>query len=182
MKVTLLNIPDILLIEPEIFDDERGFFFESFNADQFRKVGLSNLSFVQDNHLKSLFGVLRGLHYQLPPYAQGKLIRVIQGVIFDVAVDLRRSSSTFGKYTSKILSAENKKQIWIPPGFAHGFLTMSESSEVLYKTSNFYNPEFERNIVWNDSELNINWPKNIDIKVSLKDSLAKTLDNAALFD
>jgi dTDP-4-dehydrorhamnose 3,5-epimerase len=139
MKVTSLSIPDVLLIEPCIFEDARGFFFESFREDVFRRETSLNVSFVQDNHSKSSEGVLRGLHYQIPPYAQGKLVRVIQGEVFDVAVDIRKSSPTFGKYVSQILSADNKKQMWIPEGFAHGFLTLSKTSEFLYKTTNFYN-------------------------------------------
>ncbi len=169
MKVTPLNIPDVLLIEPKVFEDERGFFFESFNLNEFKKATGLDVNFVQDNHSKSTKGVLRGLHYQLPPYAQGKLVRVIQGEIFDVAVDIRKSSPTFGKYISLILSAENKKQIWIPEGFAHGFLTLSETAELLYKTTNFYNVKYERCILWKDDFLKISWPKNKPLFLSGKD-------------
>ena len=169
MKVTPLNIPDVLLIEPKVYEDDRGFFFESFNLKDFKEITSLDINFVQDNHSKSAKGVLRGLHYQLPPYAQGKLVRAIQGEVFDVAVDLRKYSPTFGKYVSQILSAENKKQMWIPEGFAHGFLTLSTSAEVLYKTTHFYHPAHERTILWNDSLLNIQWPGDFDIKLSAKD-------------
>jgi dTDP-4-dehydrorhamnose 3,5-epimerase len=137
MKVTPLSIPDVLLIEPHVFEDSRGFFFESFREDIFRKKTSLNVSFVQDNHSKSSRGVLRGLHYQLPPYAQGKLVRVIQGEVLDIAVDIRKSSPTCGQHIAEILSSNNKKQLYIPEGFAHGFLTLSKTSEYLYKTTNF---------------------------------------------
>ncbi len=181
MKVTSLNIPDVLLIEPKVHEDNRGFFFESFNLKDFKETTSLDVNFVQDNHSKSTKGVLRGLHYQLPPYAQGKLVRVIQGEVFDVAVDLRRSSPTFGQHVSHILSAENKKQIWIPEGFAHGFLTLSATAEFLYKTTSFYSPEYERCILWNDKKINIDWPKDIDIKISSKDILGKDLENNNFF-
>ena len=138
MKVTPLKIPDVLLIEPRVFEDARGFFFESFREDIFQKETSLKTSFVQDNHSKSSRGVIRGLHYQLPPYAQAKLVRVIQGEVFDVVVDLRRSSPTFGQYITEFLSDKNRKQLWIPEGFAHGFMTLSETSEFLYKTTNYY--------------------------------------------
>jgi dTDP-4-dehydrorhamnose 3,5-epimerase len=181
MKVTSLNIPDVLLIEPKIFEDERGFFFESFNLNDFKKATGLDINFVQDNHSKSKRGVLRGLHYQLPPYAQGKLVRVIQGEVLDVAVDIRKSSPTFGKYVSCILSAKNNKQMWIPEGFAHGFLTLSNISMFLYKTTKFYNPYYERSIYWNDKDLNIDWPLFNEIKVSAKDALGKNLLLSELF-
>ena len=181
MKVTPLNIPDILLIEPKVFEDERGFFFESFNVSEFNKATGLNVNFVQDNHSKSLRGVLRGLHYQLPPHAQGKLVRVIQGEVLDVAVDLRKSSSTFGQYVSHILSSDNKKQIWIPEGFAHGFLTLSDTAELIYKTNNYYNNHYERCIIWNDPILNINWKKNLKIRLSLKDLKGINFLDADLF-
>ena len=174
MKVTPLDIPDVLLIEPKVFEDDRGFFFESFNSDEFKKATSLDITFVQDNHSKSAKGVLRGLHYQLPPYSQGKLVRVIQGEVFDVAVDLRQSSPTFGKYVSDILSARNKKQLWIPEGFAHGFLTLSDTSEFLYKATNIYNTHYERCIFWGDDNLNILWPKDFPIKISNKDYSVKT--------
>jgi dTDP-4-dehydrorhamnose 3,5-epimerase len=169
MKVTPLSIPDVLLIEPRVFEDARGFFFESFREDVFKKETSLNVSFLQDNHSKSSQGVLRGLHYQLPPHAQAKLVRVIHGEVLDVAVDIRKSSPTYGQYIAEILSGENKKQLYIPEGFAHGFLTLSDTAEFLYKTTNFYHPESERCILWNDSTLNINWPKDLNIQLSPKD-------------
>ncbi len=181
MKVTPLNIPDVLLIEPRVFEDERGFFFESFNLKDFKKATGLDVNFVQDNHSKSTKGVLRGLHYQLPPYAQGKLVRVIQGEIFDVAVDIRKSSPTFGKYISLILSAENKKQIWIPEGFAHGFLTLSKSAEFLYKVTNYYHHQYEQSIIYNDKTLNINWSFDQKLYLSSKDNLGSTFLNAEVF-
>lgn len=171
MKVTPLNIPDVLLIEPKVYEDDRGFFFESFNLNEFKKATSLDVTFVQDNHSKSTKGVLRGLHYQSPPYAQGKLVRVIQGEVFDVAVDLRKSSPTFGKYVAQVLSAENKKQMYIPEGFAHGFLTLSDESQFLYKTTNFYAPAHERTIFWNDVTLDIKWPTYVEIQLSSKDLL-----------
>ena len=170
MKITPLNIPDVLLIEPRVFEDNRGFFFESFNLNEFKKATSLNISFLQDNHSKSFKGVLRGLHYQLPPYSQGKLIRVIQGEVFDVAIDLRKSSPTFGKYTSKILSSENKYQIWIPEGFAHGFITLVDHVEVAYQVSQFYTPGKERGIRWNDPLFGIKWPTQQPI-ISEKDAV-----------
>ncbi len=169
MKVTPLSIPDVLLIEPQVFEDSRGFFFESFREDFFRKETSLDVSFVQDNHSKSSQGVLRGLHYQLPPHAQAKLVRVIEGEVLDVAVDIRESSPTCGQYVAEILSSDNKRQLYIPEGFAHGFLTLSEVSEYLYKTTDFYHPESERCILWNDKTLNIGWPMNIEIHLSSKD-------------
>ena len=180
MKVTPLSIPDVLLIEPNVFSDDRGFFFESFNQITFEKALGKKINFVQDNHSKSLKGVLRGLHYQLPPHSQGKLVRVIQGEVFDVAVDLRKSSLTFGKWVGEILSSDNKKQIWIPEGFAHGFVTLSDTAEFLYKTTNFYNAEHERAIIWNDKNLNIKWPNN-NIVLSPKDLGAQFFNEASLF-
>jgi dTDP-4-dehydrorhamnose 3,5-epimerase len=181
MKVTHLNIPDVLLIEPRVFEDARGFFFESFREDVFKKETSLNVSFVQDNHSKSSQGVLRGLHYQLPPHAQGKLVRVIQGEILDIAVDIRESSPTCGKYISEILSSDNKKQLYIPEGFAHGFLTLSDTSEFLYKTTDFYHPESERCILWNDATLSIQWPKDLNIHVSPKDLLGQSFKSSELF-
>ena len=180
MKVTPLHIADVLLIEPEIFGDDRGYFFESFNQENFKKVTGKKINFVQDNHSKSIKGVLRGLHYQLPPKAQGKLVRVTQGEVFDVVVDLRQTSVTFGKWAGEILSAENKKQIWIPEGFAHGFLTLSDTAEFLYKTTNFYSLEHERSISWNDPNIGINWP-DINIVLSAKDKVASTFLNSVYF-
>ena len=181
MKVTALNIPEVLLLEPEVFEDDRGFFFESFNLSNFRKATSLDITFVQDNHSKSIKGVLRGLHYQLSPHAQGKLVRVIQGEVFDVAVDLRKSSPNFGKYVSQILSVENKKQLWIPEGFAHGFLVLSDHAEFLYKTTDFHVAAYERCIIWNDPALNILWPSHINIQLSPKDLEGLTLKTADLF-
>ena len=181
MRVTPLSIPDVLLIEPRVFEDARGFFFESFREDVFKKETSLNVSFVQENHSNSSKGVLRGLHYQLPPHAQGKLVRVIKGEVFDVAVDIRKSSPTFGQYVSHILSAENKKQLWIPEGFAHGFLTLSDTSEFLYKTTTTYSLNDERCIIWDDKILNIKWPKHSNIHLSSKDLLGQIFQSAELF-
>ena len=180
MKVTPLIIPDVLLIEPQVFVDERGFFFESFNQNKLEDVIGKKVNFVQDNHSKSLKGVLRGLHYQLNPKAQGKLVRVIQGEVFDVVVDLRQSSPTFGKWVSEILSADNKKQIWIPEGFAHGFLTLSDTAEFLYKTTDFYSKEHEQTIRWNDEAIGIQWPTK-DVSLSPRDESAQSFKEANHF-
>ncbi|EIQ5510185.1 dTDP-4-dehydrorhamnose 3,5-epimerase, partial [Salmonella enterica] len=156
------EIPDVLIFEPKVFSDERGFFMESFNQKVFEEAVGRKIEFVQDNHSKSTKGVLRGLHYQVEPYAQGKLVRCIAGEVFDVAVDIRKDSETFGKWVGVNISSENKRQLWIPEGFAHGFLVLSDSADFLYKTSNYYSPIHERGIVWNDPTININWPINID--------------------
>jgi dTDP-4-dehydrorhamnose 3,5-epimerase len=177
MKATRLEIPDVILFEPKVFGDERGFFYESFNQQTFNKLTGLNVQFVQDNHSKSQKGVLRGLHYQLPPKAQGKLVRVVQGEVFDVAVDIRKDSPTFGQWVSAILSAENKQQLWIPEGFAHGFLTLSETAEFLYKTTDYYAPEMERCIVWNDEEIGIDWPIDKEPFLSVKDKLGFFINN-----
>ncbi|HAO3380450.1 TPA: dTDP-4-dehydrorhamnose 3,5-epimerase, partial [Escherichia coli] len=153
MNVIKTEIPDVLIFEPKVFSDERGFFFESFNQKVFEEAVGRKVKFVQDNHSKSSKGVLRGLHYQLEPYAQAKLVRCMVGEVFDVAVDIRKSSPTFGKWVGVNLSAENKHQLWIPEGFAHGFLVLSNTAEVLYKTNNYYNKENERNIIWNDNTI-----------------------------
>ena len=181
MEVTPLSIPDVLLIKPHVLEDSRGFFFESFREDIFRKKTSLDISFVQDNHSKSFQGVLRGLHYQLPPHAQGKLTRVIQGEVLDIAVDIRKSSPTYGQYVTEILSSDNKKQLYIPQGFAHGFLTLSHTSEYLYKTTDFYHPESERCILWNDASLNIELPKNIDIHLSPKDLVGAFFNSIDIF-
>ena len=157
-------IEDSLIIIPRIIRDERGFFFESWNQQKFDKIIGKKISFCQDNHSQSAIGVLRGMHYQLDPHSQGKLVRCTQGTIYDVAVDIRRSSKTFGKWGGVILSNENKKQLWIPRGFAHGFLTLSETAEVQYKTDRFWDKDYERSLKWNDKYLNINWPKNSKFK------------------
>lgn len=169
MKVTATAIPDVLVIEPRVFGDERGFFFESFNQQAFDEAVGGKVVFVQDNHSKSAKNVLRGLHYQLPPKAQGKLVRVVQGEVFDVAVDIRKGSSTYGRWVGEILSAENKKQLWIPAGFAHGFLTLSETAEFLYKTTDYYSPEHERCLLWADESLAIAWPLKGQPTLSAKD-------------
>ena len=181
MKVTPLSIPDVLLIEPHVFEDSRGFFFESFKEDIFKKETSLDVSFVQDNHSKSSQGVLRGLHYQLPPHAQAKLVRVIQGEVLDIAVDIRKSSPTCGQYVSEILSSENKKQLYIPKGFAHGFLTLSHTSEYFYKTTDFFHSQSERCILWNDATLNIEWPKNLDIHLSSKDLAGAIFTSIEIF-
>lgn len=175
MNVIKTDIPDVLIFEPKVFSDERGFFFESFNQKVFEEAVGYKVNFVQDNHSKSNKGVLRGLHYQLAPYAQGKLVRCITGEVFDVAVDIRKESSTFGKWVGVNLSVENKRQLWIPEGFAHGFLVLSESAEFVYKTTGYYNPAAEGCIVWNDSSLNIQWPMQSDPLLSQKDGAASNL-------
>jgi len=181
MKITRLSIPDLILIEPDVFGDERGFFFESFNQKAFEEATGLSPTFVQDNYSKSSKGVLRGLHYQLPPKAQGKLVRVIQGEIFDVAVDIRESSPTFGHWIGQHLTARSKKQLWIPEGFAHGFMVISSTCEVLYKATNYYAPEFERCISWHDPDISINWPLMETPVLSNKDQQASNLENAQIF-
>ncbi len=170
------------IINPKVFEDERGFFFESFNSINFEKEIGYKVDFVQDNHSKSSKGVLRGLHYQLPPHSQGKLVRVISGEVFDVAVDIRKSSRNFCKWIGVNLSEKNKKQIWIPEGFAHGILVVSEEAEVLYKTTNFYNKDFERSIKWDDKDLNITWPLEESPILSSKDNGALSLKNSEVFE
>jgi dTDP-4-dehydrorhamnose 3,5-epimerase len=181
MKITSLHIADVLLIEPQVFEDTRGLFFESFNQDDFERAVSRKINFAQDNHSKSLKGVLRGLHYQLPPKAQGKLVRVIRGEIYDVVVDVRKASPTYGQWAGEFLSAENKKQIWIPEGFAHGFITLSDVSEVLYKATNFYSPAHEQCLIWNDPEVNIEWPHYSNLIFSDKDLKGKSLSELILF-
>ncbi len=171
MKVTPLAIPDVLRIEPKVFGDARGFFFESFNRQSFKQATGLEVDFVQDNHSRSVRHVLRGLHYQLPPRAQGKLVRIVVGEVFDVAVDIRPESATFGTWVGETLSAENKRQLWIPPGFAHGFLVLSEAAEFLYKTTDYWAPELERCICWDDPQLNIRWPLSAAPQVSAKDAM-----------
>lgn len=178
MKVIKTEIPEVLIFEPNVFGDERGFFFESFNQKLFEEAVGRKVEFVQDNHSKSSKGVLRGLHYQLPPYAQGKLVRCVVGEVFDVAVDIRKESSTFGKWVGVNLSAENKRQLWIPEGFAHGFLVLSDSAEFLYKTTNYYHPESDRGIIWNDLDLSIAWPlDHISPMLSDKDARQPSLQS-----
>ncbi|MDK6079273.1 dTDP-4-dehydrorhamnose 3,5-epimerase [Massilia varians] len=180
MNATRLAIPDVVLFEPRVFGDERGFFFESFNQRYFDQAVGRHVDFVQDNHSRSTKNVLRGLHYQIIQ-PQGKLVRVVDGTVFDVAVDLRKSSPTFGKWVGEILSAENKKQMWVPEGFAHGFVVLSESAEFLYKTTDFYAPEHERCIAWNDPKLTIAWPITEAPSVSAKDEQGLHFDKAEYF-
>ena len=158
MKIIDTQIPAVKIIEPAVFGDARGFFFESFNQSKFNQAVGYDVEFVQDNHSRSAKGVLRGLHYQLPPHPQGKLVRCVVGEVFDVAVDIRKSSPTFGQWVGVHLSAENKRQLWIPPGFAHGFLTLSEHAEFLYKTTDYWAKECEQAIIWNDPSIGIQWP------------------------
>ncbi|EEC7127234.1 dTDP-4-dehydrorhamnose 3,5-epimerase [Salmonella enterica] len=179
MNVIKTEIPDVLIFEPKVFSDERGFFMESFNQKVFEEAVGRKIEFVQDNHSKSTKGVLRGLHYQVEPYAQGKLVRCIAGEVFDVAVDIRKDSETFGKWVGVNISSENKRQLWIPEGFAHGFLVLSDSADFLYKTSNYYSPIHERGIVWNDPTININWPIKIDKILSEKDTILPKFINVA---
>jgi len=180
MKVTPCEIPEVLIIEPRVFGDDRGFFYESFNAAAFREATGVDADFVQDNHSRSQKGVLRGLHYQIEN-SQGKLVRVTQGAVLDVAVDIRRSSPTFGKWVAVELSAENFRQLWVPVGFAHGFTVLSETAEFLYKTTDYYTPSAERCISWDDPALNIDWQLSEAPKLSGKDQQGKLLADAELF-
>jgi len=173
MQVTAAAIPDVLMIEPRVFGDSRGFFFESWNARTFAAAGI-DASFVQDNHSRSHRGVLRGLHYQIE-HAQGKLVRVIEGEVFDVAVDLRRSSASFGRHVAVALSAANRRMLFIPPGFAHGFLVVSDAAEFLYKTTDYWFPEHERTLLWNDPALGIDWPQGVAPTLAPKDAAGTLL-------
>jgi dTDP-4-dehydrorhamnose 3,5-epimerase len=182
MSYTIIQtvLPEVLILESKVFGDARGFFFESFNQREFALATGLDVTFVQDNHSKSMRGVLRGLHYQIQ-HPQGKLVRVTHGLVFDVAVDLRRSSPNFGQWVGVELSAENKRQIWIPPGFAHGFLVMSDSAEFLYKTTDYWHPEHERSLLWCDPALGIKWPLNCEPKLAAKDASGKILADADTF-
>ena len=180
MKVTPTRIPDVLIIEPKVFGDARGFFFESFNQKVFKEAVGLDITFVQDNHSLSTQGVLRGLHYQIQ-HPQGKLVRVAQGEVFDVVVDLRRSSPHFGQWVGVVLSADNKRQLWIPPGFAHGFLVTSESAEFLYKTTDFWHPEHERTLLWNEPSVGVEWPIEGEPQLAAKDAAGKRLHEAEMF-
>lgn len=180
MKATRLAIPDVVLIEPKVFGDERGFFFESFNHQQFEEAIGRPVKFVQDNHSRSSKGVLRGLHYQMVQ-PQGKLVRVTAGEVFDVAVDLRRSSPTFGQWVGETLSAENKRQLWVPEGFAHGFVVLSDYAEFLYKTTDYYAPSHERCLLWNDPQVAVAWPISEAPILSAKDALGADLGNAEAY-
>ncbi|WP_061289235.1 dTDP-4-dehydrorhamnose 3,5-epimerase [Azotobacter vinelandii] len=181
MNATPLDISGLVLFEPKVFGDDRGFFFESYNQRYFEDAVGRAVTFVQDNHSRSAQGVLRGLHYQLPSHAQGKLVRVVQGEVFDVAVDIRKSSPTFGQWVGVLLSAENKRQFWIPEGFAHGFVTLSETAEFLYKTTDYYAPDSERSILWNDPALAIDWRGIEAPLLSGKDQKAPLLAAAEVF-
>jgi dTDP-4-dehydrorhamnose 3,5-epimerase len=180
MRAIATSIPEVIILEPKVFGDERGFFYESFNAKAFEEATGVKREFVQDNHSRSARGVLRGLHYQLQQ-AQGKLVRVTVGEVFDVAVDLRRSSPTFGQWVGEILSAENKRQLWVPEGFAHGFVVLSDYAEFLYKTTDYYAPEHERSILWNDPDLAIEWPLQEAPQLSGKDQAGINFKDADLF-
>jgi dTDP-4-dehydrorhamnose 3,5-epimerase len=180
MQIQTTSIPDVVIIEPKVFGDERGFFYESFNARKFEELTGVRTNFVQDNHSKSAKNVLRGLHYQLQQ-TQGKLVRVVAGEVFDVAVDIRKSSPTFGQWVGVVLSAENNRQLWVPPGFAHGFMVTSESAQFLYKTTDYWAPEFERSILWNDPAIGIEWPLDGAPMLSGKDQAGKLLAEAEVF-
>ncbi|AMO98689.1 dTDP-4-dehydrorhamnose 3,5-epimerase [Collimonas arenae] len=180
MQVQTTHIPDVLIFEPKVFGDDRGFFYESFNERRFTELTGVSTNFVQDNHSKSARNVLRGLHYQIQQ-PQGKLVRVVAGEVFDVAVDIRKSSATFGQWVGVVLSAENKRQLWVPPGFAHGFVVTSESAEFLYKTTDYWAPEHERSILWNDPAIGIKWPIQGEPLLSGKDQIGKLLANAEVF-
>jgi len=182
MNTTKTDIPEVLILEPKVFGDERGFFMESFNQKVWEEATGLKTHFVQDNHSRSVKGVLRGLHYQLPPYAQAKLVRCVVGEVFDVAVDIRKSSPTFGKWVGVHLSAENKRQFWIPEGFAHGFIVLSDVAEFVYKTTNYYAPEYDRSIVWNDPDLDIDWSTGTEPKLSDKDQCAPFFADAEVFE
>ena len=181
MKATSLAISEVVLLEPRVFADDRGAFFESFNEKTFAAATGLTPAFVQDNHSVSRKGVLRGLHYQLPPFAQGKLVRVVKGEVFDVAVDIRRGSPTFGQWVGEILSADNRRQLWIPEGFAHGFVALQDGTEFLYKTTNFYSAESDRTILWNDPDIGITWPDGIAPVLSAKDEAGAAFAGATVF-
>ena len=182
MQVTPLTLPELLLIEPRVFADERGFFMESYNQREFDRALGSHVVFVQDNHSRSRRGVLRGLHYQLPPHGQGKLVRVTQGRVFDVAVDVRRSSPRFGQWAGVELSSEDHRQLWIPPGFAHGFLVLSESADFAYKTTEYWFAESDRAIRWDDADIAIDWPAVAgDLVIGAKDRAAPALAHAEVY-
>lgn len=181
MNIIKTDIPDVLIFEPRVFGDARGFFFESFSSKVFDEAVGRHVEFVQDNHSQSQKGVLRGLHYQLDPHSQGKLVRCTEGEVFDVAVDIRRSSPTFGQWVGVVLSAENKRQLWIPEGFAHGFVTLTETAEFLYKTTNYYAPQCEGSIRWDDPQVGIEWPIEGEVSLSKKDQQATALHVAMLF-
>ncbi|SDC66160.1 dTDP-4-dehydrorhamnose 3,5-epimerase [Paraburkholderia lycopersici] len=181
IAVTATSLPEVKIIEPKVFGDARGFFYESFNAREFAEQVEANVEFVQDNHSRSAKGVLRGLHYQIE-HAQGKLVRVVEGEVFDVAVDVRRLSPNFGKWVGVRLSSDNHRQLWVPPGFAHGFVVLSGSAQFLYKTTDYWFPEHERCIVWNDPEIGIDWPIDFEPVLAAKDAAGSFLREAEVYD
>ncbi|GAU02673.1 dTDP-4-dehydrorhamnose 3,5-epimerase [Burkholderia stabilis] len=180
IQVTATALPEVKLIEPKVFGDARGYFYESFNAREFAEHIGAGIEFVQDNHSRSMKGVLRGLHYQIE-HAQGKLVRVVEGAVFDVVVDIRRSSPNFGKWAGATLSADNHRQLWVPPGFAHGFVVVSDAAQFLYKTTDYWFPEHERCIVWNDAEIGIDWPIDGEPLLAAKDAAGKRLSEAEVY-
>jgi dTDP-4-dehydrorhamnose 3,5-epimerase len=180
IQVTATALPEVKIIEPKVFGDARGFFYESFNAREFAEQVEAGVEFVQDNHSRSAKGVLRGLHYQIQ-HAQGKLVRVVEGEVFDVAVDIRKRSPNFGKWVGVHLSEQNHRQLWVPPGFAHGFVVLSESAQFLYKTTDYWFPEFERSLVWNDADIGIEWPIDFEPMLAAKDAAGKRLAEAEVF-
>ncbi|MDH1765976.1 dTDP-4-dehydrorhamnose 3,5-epimerase [Comamonas aquatica] len=183
MKATPTAIPDVMVIEPKVFGDARGFFYESFNQAAFNAATGTAFEFVQDNHSRSSKGVLRGLHYQLPPHAQGKLVRVVRGAVWDVAVDIRQGSPTFGQWVGQELTEDNHKQFWIPPGFAHGFVVLSDTADFLYKTTDYYAPQSDRGIFWNDADLAIEWPDlGVNFLLSEKDLKQAAFQQAEVFE
>lgn len=181
IQVTATALPEVKIIEPKVFGDARGFFFESFNGREFAEHVEAGVEFVQDNHSRSAKGVLRGLHYQIE-HPQGKLVRVVEGEVFDVAVDIRESSPNFGKWVGVTLSVDNHRQLWVPPGFAHGFVVLSESAQFLYKTTDYWFPEHERSLLWNDPQVGIEWPFEGEPLLAAKDAAAKTLDEIEVFE
>ncbi|MCA7998161.1 dTDP-4-dehydrorhamnose 3,5-epimerase [Burkholderia metallica] len=180
IQVTATALPEVKIIEPRVFGDARGYFYESFNAREFAEQVEPGVVFVQDNHSRSVKGVLRGLHYQID-HAQGKLVRVIEGAVFDVAVDIRRDSPRFGQWAGVMLSAENQRQMWVPPGFAHGFLTLSNAAQFLYKTTDYWYPEFERCILWSDPDIGIEWPIDGEPILAAKDGAGERLAQAEVY-
>lgn len=180
IQVTATALPEVKIIEPKVFGDARGFFYESFNAAEFAEKVQANIEFVQDNHSRSVKGVLRGLHYQIE-HAQGKLVRVVEGEVFDVAVDIRKSSPNFGKWVGVRLSVDNHRQLWVPPGFAHGFVVLSESAQFLYKTTDYWFPEYERSLLWNDETIGIEWPIEYEPLLAAKDAAGKRLGDADVY-
>jgi len=180
IQVTATALPEVKIVEPKVFGDARGYFYESFNAQEFAEQVGPGIEFVQDNHSRSVRGVLRGLHYQIE-HAQGKLVRVVEGEVFDVAVDVRRSSPNFGKWVGVTLSADNHRQLWVPPGFAHGFVVLSESAQFLYKTTDYWFPEHERSIIWNDPDIGIDWPFDGEPVLAAKDAAGRRLADAEVY-